>query len=142
MCVRFLHGGVIKERAVGFVATPDLSAKGISEKILEVLEPLELDPALCVGFCFDGASVMSGHRGGVQVILKETFPKAIYVHCNSHRLNLVLCTAANAFRHVSTFLDIINILQLFYRDPPALLLDGDTKGNASQPAGYGAGALM
>lgn len=41
------HGGVIKERAVGFADTADMSADGISRKILEVLEPLELYPSLC-----------------------------------------------------------------------------------------------
>lgn len=50
--------------------TSDLSTSGISEKILQVIEPLQLDPSLCVGFSFDGASVMSGNKGGVHVILK------------------------------------------------------------------------
>lgn len=57
---------------------------------------------------------MSGHRGGVQVLLKEIFSKAIYVHCNSHRLNLVLCTAAKASGHVSTFFDIVNQIHSFF----------------------------
>lgn len=114
VCVRFIHGGVIKERAVGFVEAADLSAQGISQKILEVLQPLELDPSLCVGLCFDGASVMSGHRGGVQVVLRQTFPQAIYVHCNSHRLNLVLCSAAKESGHVSTFFDTVNQIHSFF----------------------------
>lgn len=42
VCVRFIHGGVIKERAVGFVEAGDLSAQGISQKILEVHQLLEL----------------------------------------------------------------------------------------------------
>lgn len=57
---------------------------------------------------------MSGHKGGVQFILKGTFPKAIYVHCNSHRLNLVLCTAAKASGHVSTFFDTVNQIHSFF----------------------------
>lgn len=57
---------------------------------------------------------MSGHKGGVQFILKRTFPKAIYVHCNSHRLNLVLCTAAKASGHVSTFFDTVNQIHGFF----------------------------
>lgn len=43
-----------------FVATGNMSAAGISRKILEVIEPLQLDPSLCVGFSFDGAVVISG----------------------------------------------------------------------------------
>ncbi len=57
---------------------------------------------------------MSGHRGGVQSILKETFPKAVYVHCNSQRLNLVLCAAAESSGHVSTFFTVINQIHNFF----------------------------
>ncbi|KAJ8355564.1 hypothetical protein SKAU_G00183580 [Synaphobranchus kaupii] len=39
-----------------------MTSSGIANKILEVLEPLQLDPELCVGFGFDGASVMSVGR--------------------------------------------------------------------------------
>ncbi|KAK7163906.1 hypothetical protein R3I94_002577 [Phoxinus phoxinus] len=113
VCVRYLHNGTLKERAVGFVETDNMTAEAISAKILEVLEPLQLDPGLCVGFGFDGASVMSGNRGGVHVILKKTFPRALYVHCNSHRLNLVLCTATKVSPGISTFFDIINSLYHF-----------------------------
>ena len=101
VCVRYLHNGTLEERAVGFVETDKMTAEAISAKILEVLEPLQLDPGLCVGFGFDGASVMSGNRGGVHVILKKTFTHALYVHCNSHRLNLVLCTAAKVSPGIS-----------------------------------------
>ncbi len=93
--------------------TSDLTAAGISEKLLQLLEPLELDLLLCVGLCFDGAAVMSGNHGGVHVILKRTFPNAIYVHCCSHRLNLVLSTMASASGHVSTFFETLNSLRTF-----------------------------
>ena len=113
VCVWFIHGGVINEQAVGFVEAMDLSAQGLSRKILEVLRPLELDPTLCVGFCFDKASVMLGHTG-VQAVLRENFPKAIYLHCNSHQLNLVLCSAAKESGHVSTFFDTVNQIHSFF----------------------------
>ncbi|CAM4658849.1 unnamed protein product [Leuciscus chuanchicus] len=113
VCVRYVHAGKINERAIGFMDTSDLSASGISEKILQVIEPLHLDPSLCVGFGFDGASVMSGNKGGVHVILKRTFPQALYVHCNSHRLNLVLCAASKVSGHVSTFFDTLNNIHSF-----------------------------
>lgn len=57
---------------------------------------------------------MSGHRGGVQVLLKEFFSKAVYVHCNSHLLNLVLCTAAKVSGNVTTFFDIVNNAHHFF----------------------------
>jgi len=113
VCVRYVHAGKVKERAVGFIETGDMSANGISSKILQIIEPLQLDPSLCVGFGFDGASVMSGNKGGVHLILKRTFPNACYVHCSSHRLNLVLCTAANVSGHVNTFFDTVKSLHTF-----------------------------
>ncbi len=48
VCVRYFHAGVFKERAIGFMNTSDLTAAGISEKILQLLEPLETRPdSLC-----------------------------------------------------------------------------------------------
>lgn len=43
--------------------TSYMNAIGISEKILRVNEPLQLDPSWCVGF---------RNKGGVHVILKQT----------------------------------------------------------------------
>ncbi|CAM4577289.1 unnamed protein product [Leuciscus chuanchicus] len=55
VCVRFIHSGTIKERALGFVKTADLSVQGISQRILEILESLELDPSLCIDNFFTWA---------------------------------------------------------------------------------------
>lgn len=48
VCIRYIHKGQLKERAVGFVVTGDMSPSAISAKILEVLEPLQLDPNLWI----------------------------------------------------------------------------------------------
>ncbi|KAI6649924.1 hypothetical protein LOD99_6288 [Oopsacas minuta] len=104
VCLRYLHKGNIHERAVGFVdCSSDLSAEGNSNSILLILEQLELDPDKCVGFGFDGASVMSGNTGGVQAIVRRTYIRASYVHCHSHRLNLSL-------QHVATKDEDLKIL--------------------------------
>lgn len=86
--VQFIYGQIIKKQAVGFLEATDLSVQGISQKAPEVLHLLELDFTLCVSFCFDDASK--------QKQMKETFPKVIYVHCNSLWLNFLLCTAVKA----------------------------------------------
>lgn len=85
---------VVNKRAVGFAETTELSAQGISQRIFEVLEPLRLDPSLCV--------VQVRAWRGVWAIMKETFSKAVLVQPNS-QLNLVLCTGAHMFGHGSTF---------------------------------------
>jgi len=46
---------------------------------------------------------MSGHVGGLQVKVKELYPKALGVHCFSHSLNLVLSQAASNIKDCTTF---------------------------------------
>lgn len=120
----------MKERVIGFLYTCDMTADAISEKILEVLVPLNLDPELCVGFCFDGASVMSGAKGGVQLILKRTFPLGFYIHCCSHRLNLVLSSVAKASRHMNTFFETLNSIHGLKQ--PSCMFYGHSKGVESR----------
>lgn len=38
---------------------------------------------------------MSGHLGGVQKLISDTVPRAFYVHCASHSLDLAICDACN-----------------------------------------------
>ena len=47
VAVRYVHTGKIKEWTTRFRDT------NISEKILQVIEPLQLDPSLCVGSSLD-----------------------------------------------------------------------------------------
>ena len=35
---------------------------------------------------YDGASVMSGHIGGVQTLMHQQYPFAYFVHCAAHTL--------------------------------------------------------
>ena len=46
--------------------------------------------------CYDGAVNMRGIYKGVAARIKRDNPRAIYVHCNAHILNLVLVDAAKA----------------------------------------------
>ena len=118
VCIRYPHRGDIREWAVGFVdGSSDLSAKGISNSILSILEQLELDPDKYVGFGFDGASVMSGNRGGVQAILRRTYTRATYVRCHSHRLNFLLQQVATKDEDVKVFFSLTDNLVNFFRYP-------------------------
>ena len=39
---------------------------------------------------YDGAAVMLDELNGVQAKVKESAPDAIFIHCFTHKLNLVL----------------------------------------------------
>lgn len=51
---------------------------------------------------------MSGRNAGVQAILREQFmPKAVYVHCHVHRLNLVVADVCTSVSHVIEFYSVV-----------------------------------
>ncbi|XP_057310628.1 52 kDa repressor of the inhibitor of the protein kinase-like [Hydractinia symbiolongicarpus] len=64
------------------------SGKGLSKTIIDAVEQNNLDMNDCRGQGYDGAGAMAGKCSGASTLIKNKFPKAIYVHCASHRLNL------------------------------------------------------
>uniref|UniRef100_A0A915KYZ5 DUF4371 domain-containing protein n=1 Tax=Romanomermis culicivorax TaxID=13658 RepID=A0A915KYZ5_ROMCU len=62
---------------------------------------------------YDGAAAMSGHLNGVQAEIRRQYPQAVYVHCASHCLNLVLSKASQmpSIRNaISIMNDIVNFV--------------------------------
>ena len=49
---------------------------------------------------------MSGARSGCQAIVRQEAPKAIYVHCSAHRLNLAIVSACKilSFKNTESYL--------------------------------------
>lgn len=80
----------VQEMFVGYVELNGLDAKSIAYTIDEFLTKHDLNQDKCVGLGFDGCSTMSGKDGGVQAILRKKYTKALYFHCSSHKLNLVI----------------------------------------------------
>lgn len=51
---------------------------------------------------------MGGKHAGVQAILRNQFmPKAIYIHCYVHRLNLVISDVCVSISYVNEFYSIV-----------------------------------
>ena len=92
LCVRYSIGSRSTERFVKFVHLSD--GTYTSQDIVNGVE--QLVPEIVALGCTltelgaNGASVMSGEWGGVQALLKKTYPLLVYVHCVAHRLNLVV----------------------------------------------------
>lgn len=112
-CVRFMHNGNLKERAVRFVAAEDRTSSGIADKTLEILKPLQLDSELCVCFSFDKVSSCQVGELGCKCCSKNRFPLAVYVYCYSPCFNLVLSTASKVSHTVSTFSHVLKLLHHF-----------------------------
>ena len=80
----------IKEEFLQFETATDLSGAGLAKQILCGFWQHGLDIDYMVGQGHDGASALSGYLNGAQVHVRKEAPAAIYVHCSSHLLNLVL----------------------------------------------------
>jgi len=90
VCVRYTVGLEIYEKFVDVSCGQDVNQ--IVSAIYSSFKNcnLNMDELNIVAQSYDGASVMSGHIGGVQAKIKEDYPYAIYTHCMAHRLNLVV----------------------------------------------------
>ncbi len=85
----------------------------------------------CRGQGYDGASNMSA-RHGVQGILNRENNKALYVHCNSHILNLCIVQACS-LRSIRNMNGTVTESSFFFKNSPKrqtfleLVLDKKTK---------------
>ena len=57
------------------------------------MKKLGLDLHNLRGQGYDGAGNMAGHTKGVAAHILEQYPKACYVHCGTHALNLCVVAA-------------------------------------------------
>ena len=78
------------EEFLGYTLLTKFDAVSISEAILQFLNDCNLDLSRLVGQGYDGCSTMAGKEGGVQKLIRDKHPKALYFHCASHILNLVI----------------------------------------------------
>ena len=108
---------VIKESFLGFTACGSLAAAGMCETLLTSLRDCGIDLLGCVAQCFDGAAVMSGRCSGVQTRIRELCPKAIYVHCFAHRLNLVIVDVVHNTARADDLFTLLQSLHNFLCSP-------------------------
>ena len=88
------------------------------DKLLELLAHFNLSTELIRGQAMDGCSTMSGIRGGLQPLVREISPSALYVYCMAHRLNLVLVEAATICVPVKSFFGLLGSLYSFFVASP------------------------
>ncbi|GFV06731.1 zinc finger MYM-type protein 1 [Trichonephila clavipes] len=83
----------------GFIEAANQTAKSLERDVLNILNTLDINLSKCRGQGYDGAANMSGAYGGLQKLIKDKQPRANYVHCSTHNLNLVLHDACNNVPH-------------------------------------------
>ena len=66
---------------------------------------------------YDGASVVAGKLGGVQKLIKDIAPRAVYIHCSNHSLDLGLSYACT-LQAIRTFFGTVNNVITFINASP------------------------
>ncbi|CAC5408033.1 unnamed protein product [Mytilus coruscus] len=118
VCLRFVScNREIKEVFFDFVHLRQTSGEKIANAILESLRDHNIDITKCRGQGYDGAAAMSSMRVGVQARIKERAPLALYVHCNSHVLNLCIAAACK-LPPVRNMIDSLNEIYFFFNNSP------------------------
>ena len=67
--------------------------KGYHHAIVSTLEGLELSLNELRGQGYDGAATMSEEKSDVRKQIRDRRPKAVYIHCTGHSLNLVVVSS-------------------------------------------------
>lgn len=115
LMIRFVSDGIPEEHLIGLLDLSELNAEFITEQILKHLSDSGYNADNIISQCYDGASVMSGVRGGVQALLQQKVGKDIpYIHCYNHQLHLAVVHAMQAEPCAKNFFDLSGSLHSFF----------------------------
>ncbi|KAF0686318.1 zinc finger MYM-type protein 1-like, partial [Aphis craccivora] len=106
--------GNVHEHFIGFIEVFVKTGAGLSERIIKELMDLEININDMRGQSYDNGSNMRGKQNGVQKRILNINPRAFYVPCNSHSLNLVINDAAKCNVDAISFFGIVQKLYVFF----------------------------
>ena len=112
VCLRFLDNlnpeqPEVKEVFFDFAYLDKKDGESISRAIMECLSKRGIDITKARRQAYDGASAMSSSRVGVQTRIRALAPRALYVHCNSHVLNLSIASSCQ-IQAIKNMIDTTN----------------------------------
>ena len=93
----------------------------LTSTLKDVLLRCNLQIAQCRGQAYDGESNMAGHLSGVSTRISNKEPRALYVHCLAHSLNLCLQDCSKNCRCVRDALNLATELASLIRASPKRL---------------------
>lgn len=114
--IRFVSNSMPEEHFIGLLDLHQLDAEYITSEILTHLSDAGYSADNILTQCYDGASVMSGVRGGVQALLQKKLARYVpYIHCYNHQLHLVVVHAMQSEPCAKRFFDLSSSLYKFFQ---------------------------
>ena len=118
ICGRWVEDGKAVEHFLGSVRAHEVDAQSLTQYLLEFLQGKDLDVRKMGGLGFDGASIMSGAKSGVQLRVGFHTPSTLYVHCRCHQLQLASLHAADEHNEVKRmFGTLFTMWKMFHYSP-------------------------
>ena len=119
LCLSYLGpDGSKKESFVTFIKVDSTDGESLFNHVSTALAELGLDPADCHGLAMDGASNMSGKFRGLVTRMKAISPRAKYIHCMGHQLNLVIKDTLSEVKLLKDTLGGVQSLYTFIEASP------------------------
>ena len=116
--IRYVHieenNVTVQESFIDFIQLTGKSANEITEQICSKLQKDGLKFEHCYGQGYDNAATMAGHVSGVQKRILDVNPKAVFVPCNNHSLNLAGVHAASVGIKSVTFFGTVQKVYTFF----------------------------
>lgn len=97
----------VEEHVIDFIPVSDQTGKGLSNALLAELEALGLSINDCRGQGYDNGANMKGQNQGVQTHILRLNPRAYFMPCGCHNLNLTLGDMAKACHLLELYNDFI-----------------------------------
>ena len=130
---------VVREDFVVFVeCAAGVTGEALAKLITDTITILGLDLGKLRGQSYDGAGNMAGARKGAAARITEKYPRALYLHCASHCLNLVVVSSLQD-RLVQNIMGVVTRVAVFFDSHPkrqkaleAALNDADEEPDTSK----------
>jgi len=94
------------EDFIGLYKVPSTDAATLVAKAKEALKDAGLPISKLRGQCYDGAATMRGIRSGVTKRILDEEPRAVYIHCYGHSINLGMNDSIKACKPVKNSLKV------------------------------------
>ena len=122
ICLRYCNREMeANEVFTGFYATSNTDAKSLMALLKDALTRYGLDIANLRGQAYDGGANFSGCKNGLQKLVREENPKAVYSYCAGHQVNLMIQDACGELQIVGHVMSTINSFVNFIRNSPKRL---------------------